>query len=54
MEKKSKGGAEKNLKKKKQALEADVAKCAKLTDTSAAAGPSSAALADEVRKLEWE
>ena len=40
MEKKRKGGAEKLHEKKKQALQADAAKCVKLTDMfSGVAGP---------------
>ena len=51
MEKKRKGGAEKLREKKRQALQADAAKCQKLTNIFSAAasacqaGPSSAASA---------
>lgn len=50
MERKRKGGAEKVREKKKLALQADAAKCAKITDmfaSATAAGPSSAPVADD-------
>lgn len=47
MDRKRKGGAEKLRDKKKLALQADAAKCAKITDMFATAGPSSAPVADD-------
>lgn len=47
MERKRKGGAEKLRDKKKLALQADAAKCVKITDMFATAGPSSAPVADD-------
>lgn len=47
MERKRKGGADKLRDKKKLALQADAAKCAKITDMFATAGPSSAPVADD-------
>lgn len=47
MERKRKGGAEKLRDKKKLALRADAAKCGKITDMFATAGPPSAPSADD-------
>ncbi len=48
LEKKRKGGAEKLRGKNRQALQTDTTKCCKITQMfSAAAGSSSAAMADE-------